>query len=336
MQSQSIVIYYDASGLGDLLAITPFFKDFAEQHPDKKLYFSFKQSFIKDRYISVFDNNPNFRLYQPGTPVDAIVKFRWGDPQNYIESRRLFDKNAKYIDNFYCEFCRRSGLKVVRRTSCVDVYLSDEEKSEVEQMVQQKTVPICLVNGGYHPIFTTPRNWGWENFQQVVDALHDKIQFIQFGSRNAGFFHRRLSNCLDMLDKTNIRDIIKLMLVSDFVLSNDSSPYHFASIDAPYCKRTVVTVLGGKAPYEYLNCYNPLNVQYELLYNNDQFKSCYQAGNYACDVGFQYFTAIKLPSNLRDTRMCGCPVCNKAGQIVSSCMMQIRPEDVVARIEKHL
>lgn len=51
MSAKNILVQYGTGGLGDLLIITPFFKDFVQQHPDKKLYFHFKYPFIKDRYI---------------------------------------------------------------------------------------------------------------------------------------------------------------------------------------------------------------------------------------------------------------------------------------------
>lgn len=335
MSAKNVLVQYGTGGLGDLLIITPFFKDFAQQHPDKKLYFHFKYPFIRDRYIQVFDNNPYFHLYTNDFNPDILVDFNWSDKDNELEQKRFSDKTAKYIDNFYHEFSRRSGLNVARTMSYVDMYLSDSEKAEVQAMISNKKKPICLVNDGYHPIYTTTRNWGWPNFQRVINLLHDKIDFVQFGDRKAGFFHGKLLNCVDALDKTNIRDLFKMVMASDFMLSNDSSPYHIASVNALYCKRTVVTVLGGKSCYEWLNCYSPENVSYELLYNNDKFANCYESGKYCCDIGNVYATSAGFTS-VCDTRLCKCPTVNCVGQLMASCFACISPEEVAARIEKHL
>lgn len=85
MSAKNILVQYGTGGLGDLLIITPFFKDFAQQHPDKKLYFHFKYPFIRDRYIQVFDNNPYFHLYTNDFNPDILVDFNWSDKDNELE-----------------------------------------------------------------------------------------------------------------------------------------------------------------------------------------------------------------------------------------------------------
>lgn len=37
------------------------------------------------------------------------------------------------------------------------------------------------LNIGYNILFGNSRNWGWSKFQELINRLHDKIQFIQVG-----------------------------------------------------------------------------------------------------------------------------------------------------------
>lgn len=130
--------------------------------------------------------------------------------------------------------------------------------------------PICVVNLGFHPIYTQSRNWGYVRFQAVVDALKDKVDFIQLGSRVQGFYHYRLRNCMDMIDRADIRTSLMILNNAKFVLCHDSGFYHLSSFKGVRDK-VIIPVLGGHDCYEYLNCYADNNTSYEFVYSNEMF-----------------------------------------------------------------
>lgn len=326
-----ILLTYGQGGLGDLLISTPLFKDFAEQHPNDNLLFN-PHTMQASRLDEIFKNNPYFKLWDCSSHIDKEVVFEWGKGRNELENRRKSDKNAKYIDNLYNEISKRTGLEVKCKSRYVDLYWSKEEDEIVNNILDASQKPICIVNCGYHPIYTTARNWGWLNFQKTIDVLKDKVDFIQIGSLN-GFLHPQLRGARDLVGRTTIRSMLNIMRTADFVLSNDTSTYHVASQASIFKHRVVVTILGAKAPYEWLNCYEPFNVEYELVYNNDKFQQCYEAGEYCCDISNAYETSLGLSD---DKRLCKCPSCNAVGQIVPACFNAITVEEVVSRFEKHL
>ena len=50
-------------------------------------------------------------------------------------------------------------------------------------------------------------------------------------------------------------------------------------------KRTVICMSGGRDYYKFMNCYQPDNVEFVYMKNNEKFSSCYDAGKYCCDCG---------------------------------------------------
>ena len=336
------LLSYCQAGLGDVLISTSFLKDFEQQRPDDKLFFQFKLQAM-EKYYSVFDNNPYFHLYDEKTDkIDKEIHFGWGEQINLSELTMASSSSTqKYIDVLYDEFNRRSGLDIKCTQRKVDLYFSEEEKN-IKYSWQDSSKKMCIVNCGYNYFYGNAKNWGWEKFQYVIDALKDKLQFVQVGMRKNGYFQRPLNGVVDLVDKTSIRDLATLTYHSDFVLTHDTSTYHFAMVDANehQKERNVAVVLGGRGLYKYLDTYSPDRVNVFLLYNNEMFSKCFDAGKYTCDCADVFTTMAGRyggggPGMIKKL-MCKMPSATMNGETICACFGRLHPDNVVEFFKKHI
>ena len=117
-----------------------------------------------------------------------------------------------------------------------DLHLSDAEKSR------------RLVDGHYWVINidTGPmsaKRWPPEYFQQVIDA-QPALTFVQIGLAANNDYRLKGPNVIDMLDRTQIRDLFSLVYHAAGCVSLVSSLAHVA---AAFCK-PCVTIAGGREP----------------------------------------------------------------------------------------
>lgn len=84
------------------------------------------------------------------------------------------------------------------------LYLSDREKYG-KRLVSS---PYVVINAGSKGDFET-KQIPWETYQGVVKALQGKIQFVQIGK--SGDRHRKLEGVIDLVDKTDFRQLMVLV-----------------------------------------------------------------------------------------------------------------------------
>lgn len=120
-------------------------------------------------------------------------------------------------------------------------------KPDIHLTEYEKTNPIIkgdywiIVSGGKNDF--TAKWWDPLKWQKVVDLLKDKVKFVQVGA--AQHYHPRLKNVIDMVGKTSIRDLLRLIYHSRGVCCIVTCLMHFAAAFDKPC----VVVAGGREPY---------------------------------------------------------------------------------------
>jgi len=135
-----------------------------------------------------------------------------------------------------------------------DIHLSDQERSwmsQVHEIVGADMPFWIVVSGGKYDY--TIKWWDVSRYQAVINAFRDKILFVQVGE--AGHWHPPLSGVLDLVGKTDLRQLIRLVYHSQGVLSPVSLHMHLAAAievknNRPQ-KRPCVVIAGGREPSQW-------------------------------------------------------------------------------------
>lgn len=164
------------------------------------------------------------------------------------------EANAKpfhCLHGFVDSLNRKLGVGIRLSVCRGDIHLSAQEKAWYSQVreVARRDIPFWIVAaGGKYDL--TVKWWPSQRYQEVIDALQGKVQFVQIGSR--GHHHPKLRGVIDLRGQTNIRELIRLVYHSQGVLCPVTSAMHLAA--AVEMKKGVppirpcVVVAGGREP----------------------------------------------------------------------------------------
>jgi ADP-heptose:LPS heptosyltransferase len=132
-----------------------------------------------------------------------------------------------------------------------DIHLSKQEKAWFSQ-VHESTgtdIPFWIVAaGGKYDV--TIKWWHASRYQEVVDRLRGKIQFVQVGEH--GHYHPKLNGVIDLRGKTTLRELVRLVYHSQGVLCSVTALMHLAaaveSKNRNASVRPAVVIAGGREP----------------------------------------------------------------------------------------
>ncbi len=154
------------------------------------------------------------------------------------------DQRAIHFMQAYCEYLgTQLGVPLPLVTNRPHLWLSRAEREWLPQVqeIDRRIKHYWLVNAGTKKDYTS-KGWGYDNYQRVVDALRGKVTFVQIGEE--GHLHRPLKNVVNLIGKTDTRQLLRLAYHADGVLTGVSFPMHIAAA----LEKTCVTVAGGREP----------------------------------------------------------------------------------------
>lgn len=295
---------------GDIVLLTAALRDLHFSHPGRFL------TDVRTRHAALWRHNPLITPLQEGGRGVRTVDcgFRLVDWSNEIPRHAL---------NAFPEFLSRAlGVPFRPVLFQGDIYLSDRERrapSEVERRVG-RAMPFWLLSaGGKHD--NTIKWWHTPGWQAVVDALRDRVLFVQVGAKTD--HHPRLDGVLDLRGRTTLRELIVLMHHAQGVLCPVTSLMHLAAaVETPPGRpplRPCVVVGGGREPahweaypgHRYLDTVGALRCC--------ERGGCWRARTLPLGDGQEFDEPRSL--------------CLDARNAVPRCMELIRPETVVAAVE---
>lgn len=159
-----------------------------------------------------------------------------------------------FIDGFRVFLENRLNISIPLRKFKGDLHLAQIEKQEqsVIENITGQALPFWIINAGGKYDFTA-KCWHTERYQQVVDALAGKVLFAQTGKESDD--HPHLKGVINLIGKTNIRELIKLTYHADGVLTPISFPMHLAAATPtkPHKPRSraCVVIAGGREPMQW-------------------------------------------------------------------------------------
>lgn len=214
-----------------------------------------------------------WEYYERGRERDSAALLFTADPTSEAPSETPLAHRVQYNDIHNCGWSGRHfstafhmdletnlGVSVPQTTLLPDLHLSDEERgwaSQVEDTFGYRG-PFWLINAGHKSDYPL-KQWGFENWQRLVDILADRIQFVQVGELSSPealeahhkgkggqivHEHPELRGVLDLRGKTDLRQLIRLTYHAQGAVCGVTCLAHMMAAWRKPC----VTIAGGREP----------------------------------------------------------------------------------------
>lgn len=207
---------------GDIVVMTAFVRDLKLAFPDVTIG-------VKTSAMDLWRHNPHVTSLrgQKGAQTLTLDYGRGIREQKY--------ETIHFLSYFHRDFHRRTKMTVPLVRPYPDLHLSPEEQTK--RPVQDRY--WVVVAGGKSDF--TAKVWHTEKFQATVDELRRQgIACVQVGGNDRGHWHPPLRGALNLVGRTNLRDMLRLIHHADGVLCGVSLPMHVAAALQRPC-----VVLGG-------------------------------------------------------------------------------------------
>ena len=202
---------------GDIVMLTAAIRD---------LHLSHQGKFITDVRTpcgAIFEHNPYIQTLAEDDPEVYFLE------AEYPMVHQSNECQYHFIHSFRKDLESKLGLKINPTAFKGDIYISEREKSWFSQIydLTGKNQPFWLIDAGCKSDYTA-KLWELSRYQEIVDALPE-IQFVQIGA--AEHFHKDLTakNVINLVGKTDLRQLIRLFYWSAGIITPVSFPMHLAA-----------------------------------------------------------------------------------------------------------
>lgn len=314
---QKLIVEHHLSP-GDVVMLTAAIRD---------LHLSYPKEYITDVRTScseLWENNPYITKIEDNDPEAINIK---------AEYHLIGDCNEgahHFIHGFIQDLGKqlKKPIKITRFKG--DIHLSNDEKGWYSQIYEivGKDVPYWIIDAGCKSDYTA-KMWEFARFQKIVDLLPG-ITFVQIGATEHN--HKPLTghNLINLIGKTDMRQLIRLIYHSAGVITPVSLPMHLsAAIEVKPCyerkNRPCIVLAGGREPSVW-----------EAYTNHAYLHTCGMLR--CCDNGGCWKSRIQKlgDGDKKDSDLCSQPVKTESGQIIPKCLDIISAERVVECILRYL
>jgi ADP-heptose:LPS heptosyltransferase len=291
---------------GDVLTLTAAIKSLHDYYPTQF------ETDVRTSCDAIFEHNPYI------TKLDEqnadVIEMHYSD----LISRSNQVPNA-FLRGYTDHLGKQLGVPLDLSTNRPHIWLSNEETlwmSQVKEHVTLCDTKYWVIVAGTKQDFTL-KQWPVEYYQEVVDRLRGRIQFVQVGENHHD--HPRLNNVIDLVGKTDTRQLFRLCWWASGGLGPITFLHHiFAAFEKPY-----VALLGGREPVSWTQY--PLQTTLHTI----GALSCCQGG--ACWRS----RVVRLNDGQeQDQSLCEQPVMGMT-RPVGRCMALIAPPDVESSILRY-
>lgn len=210
--------------VGDVLMMTVAVRDLHMAYPNRYV------TDVRTRWPDLWINNP----YITSIPDGEAEELNIGYP--LIQN----SGSMAFADAFRLDLADKLGIEIPWTTMNPDVHLSNEEKDD--NIVEREfgyPGKYWVLNAGYKADIILKHYPFW---QQVVNLLRNRIQIVQIGAAND--CHEELTDVFNLVGKTSIRDLLKVIYWSEGTMGPISCQFVAA---AAFNKPSVI-LAGGKEP----------------------------------------------------------------------------------------
>lgn len=293
---------------GDVLVLTAAVRSLHARYPGE-----FRVA-VRTIAAEIWDHNP-----------DVVPLGDDGAEAIRCEYPLIHESNQEPV-SFLHGFCRflgeRLGLPLEPAVNRPLLFLSPAERSAgspLRALCGGRDVPYWLLNAGVKNDYTL-KQWPVESYQEVVDRLRGRVQFVQIGKSEHR--HHRLRGVVDLVGRSEGRELIRLAAFAQGGLGPVTYLQHLcAAWEQPY-----VCLVGGREPAAWVSYPKQTTCHTVGLLNCCRDGACWRSRVVPLGDGDAKDSAEKL---------CAEPVLGLV-EPVGRCLALIEPADVVAAIERAL
>ena len=212
---------------GDVAVLTASIRDLKKNFPNLQIH-------MKTSVPAMWENNPHV-VSDPDSDPHLDVKL------GYPLINRANSCGKHFIYGFKEEIESKLGISFDITAFKCDLHLSEEEKGWTNQVEDTLgySGKFWIINSGSKNDFPL-KQWRRERWQEVVDALKGRVQFVQVGEK--GHNHEALEGVIDLLGKTDMRQLIRLCYHAEGAVCHVTMLNHVMSAWEKPC----VVVAGGR------------------------------------------------------------------------------------------
>jgi hypothetical protein len=266
--------------------------------------------------MDLWEHNPHLTQLRKGNKRDVeFFKISYGEG---IRAQK--HETVHFLSYFHRAFSKKYDVDIVPQLPYPDLHLTDHERD------------VSPVRGRYWIVLVggksdfTAKVWETQKFQQVTDELNSRgLSVVQVGSSDRGHWHPGLRGVLNLVGRTNLRDMLRLVHHSEGVICGITMAMHMAAA----LQRPCVVLSGGREAWwweAYVNeneGFGPvasgnLEMPHKFLHTIGQLDCCQYHGCWK----------NKVVGLGKDTSTCYYPI-TRDKQVVPKCMDMIQIEHVM-------
>jgi len=304
-------IFKNYQSPGDIVMLTAAVRDLKLSHPELEVD-------VDTACPKLWENNPHLTKGIDGKIIKA----------DYPLIHESNEGQYHFIHGFRLFLEKELDLRIKPTAFKGDIHISDEEKGWMSQLEDMGiTDRFWIINAGGKFDFTA-KWWSPISYQKVINHFRGKITFVQVGQ--SGHWHPKLEGVIDLIGKTDLRQLIRLVYHSSGVITGVSLLMHLAAaIESKHglLNRPGVIIAGGREP-----------VQWEA-YPHHRFLAT-NGAMLCCDNGGCWKSRCQLvgDGDKKDTEeLCLHPVeiRTKPPIKIPKCMDMIKADDVINAIQTY-
>lgn len=316
MAAQRKLILRNGLSPGDIVTLTAAVRDLHRSHPGRFL------TDVRTPCPALWAHNPCITaLKESDEGVETI-------PCEYPLIHRSNTAPYHMIHGFRLFLQEKLGVPIEPRAFKGDIHLSAEEKgwlSQVEEIEGAGARFWIVVSGGKRDY--TAKWWDPDRAQRVVDHFQGRIRFVQCGE--AGHHHPRLHGVLDLVGRTDLRQLVRLMYHADGVICPVTMFMHLAAAvetrSGRPANRPCVVIAGGREPAHWESY-----PHHRFLHTMGALPCCQNGGCWKSRV------EPLGDGDAKDRSLCERPVALPGGRKLPRCLDMIAAEDVIRAVEQYL
>ena len=226
-------------GLGGYLCWTAAAREIRKKHGDNiklmpvEQHGSLFKFLLNHKDIEIFKDNNDFCLsYSQGSLNNSfILPLVLNNPSaNYCKKdtpNKAFHRTDKHIIEQYCEIygIDNPNLKCYLKASESSRWFKEKIEKWFDTPSKAETPPFITIEPNSNLDYTPNRAYPFEKWQNIVNALKNKIPFVQVGVKGS----RILENVIDWTGKTTFRNTAGMIGHSRLFLSAEGGLVHAAT-----------------------------------------------------------------------------------------------------------
>lgn len=263
----------------------------------------------------IWTNNPHITPIEDTDPRATVINME------YPSINQSNQKPLQFVEAYTTFLGDQLGVTLRATKNRPVLYLGADESGWINQVREHSSggrdIPFWLINAGVKSDFTA-KQWPVESYQDVVDRLRGRVQFVQIGETNHD--HTPLSGVIDLRGQTTTRQLIRLA----YHARGGVGPVTFLQHLCAAWEKPYVCLLGGREPVSW--------VTYPLQH------TLHTMGLLPCCKSWACWKSRVQPlqdGDPKDGSLCDLPVIGMK-RPVAKCMAMIQPDEVIAVIERIL